>query len=128
MNNLTHPDRGVKGSGPRSPSANDTKRLVAVGALRETDRQIDALRDLDTDDHVARALEAQRPYRWHVPGARASTAIRSAARPIEPHNPNQPARAIPNVRLTIECQFAAARMATERALASVEAVEPETDR
>jgi len=44
--------------------------------------------------------------------ASTTAAIRTAATPGEPHNPDQPARSIPKIGLTIKALMAAVKLAT----------------
>jgi hypothetical protein len=56
---------------------------------------------------------------WHQPDNKATPAMRIVAKPIEPHDPHQPQREIPDVGLRMDGQFAAVRLATERLLAEI---------
>lgn len=53
-------------------------------------------------------------FRFHQPAAFATGAMRSQAIDVEPHEPTQPRREIPNIGLTIEAQLRCVELMIER--------------
>lgn len=114
--------------GDRFPQLKD----AALSAVAETER-IYALKDAFLDALVAAgrataarfrveppAEEAQdwylvtaKDYSFHVPGDVAGPAVRAAAVEVEPHDPYQEAREVPETGLTLEEELAALERAVE---------------
>lgn len=65
-----------------------------------------------------------RGFRFHQPPSEVTAAMLAAATPVEPHDPTQPQREIPDVGLTVAAQVACVQMAAARLAQPRDAEEP----